>query len=187
MYLIGTCSKKTAYFWRCFKILNFDFRGGRVAAVTTAAECAFYSDQLQPSTWFVYAHLQYGLELFDDSSVGHASSIGDVSAPGAFVFIKLEEGNEQHRYILKQNKAKDLEDAYDYISSYLWHYQVETNLTFKKWQKEVRYVPVHLLQFAYRRGSVCCINGCNCREATPVNGLRVMRMQYFLLSFKVLC
>ena len=52
--------------------------------------------------------------------------------------MEIEADNENHRYLLKQNKAKDLEDAYNYISSYLWHYQVKPNLTFPKWQKEVR-------------------------------------------------
>ena len=52
--------------------------------------------------------------------------------------MKLEEGDEQRRYLLKQNKAKDLEDAYGYIASYLWHFQVKPNLTYPKWETEVR-------------------------------------------------
>ncbi|XP_043201980.1 two pore potassium channel protein sup-9-like [Amphibalanus amphitrite] len=69
--------------------------------------------------------------------VGLFLLVSAVAVLGALAFMELEKENEHHRYLMKQNKAKDLADAYNYISSYLWHYQVKPNMTFDKWQKEV--------------------------------------------------
>ena len=60
----------------------------------------------------------------------------DFCCLGAYIFINIESPAEEHRYLVKRLRAKDIEDTMGYVAKLLL-YEMEQNLTEKQWEGKV--------------------------------------------------
>ncbi|KAF0312805.1 Potassium channel subfamily K member 4 [Amphibalanus amphitrite] len=56
---------------------------------------------------------------------------------GAYIFIEIELPNEEHRYLVKRLRAKDIDDTMGYVARLFW-FEKHQNLTEKQWSKKMR-------------------------------------------------
>ena len=55
---------------------------------------------------------------------------------GAYAFMAIETPQEEHRYLVKRLRAKDIEDTINYVAQLFW-YEKHQNITEKQWDKRV--------------------------------------------------